>query len=327
MMQPLMFEPILKRIRWGGRRLGTELHKPLGDANDYAESWEIADHGDDQSIVSEGVYEGWTLRRLVESKARELFGGERICEQFPLLIKYLDANDRLSLQVHPDDELAKQIDPQENGKTEAWVIIDVEPGSRLFAGLRDDVERNDLEEALRAGTAEELLNSFEVKRGDCVFIPAGTVHAIGEGVLLAEIQQMSDITFRLFDWGWVDSNGNPRELHIAEGVGATDFRRGPVSPVVPHVIEDVGGHRLEELVRGEFFVIRRHTLDDEATAGLSPDDRFHVLMVLEGEAVLGCAGEWMELGRGRTVLVPADCAGKVEFTAKSDAVVLDSFLP
>ena len=326
-MEPLVFEPILKRIRWGGRRLGSVLKKPIGEHADYAESWEIADHGGDQSIVSEGNYRGQTLQQLVKNHGSELFGAERICKQFPLLIKFLDAHDRLSLQVHPDDELAVKHDPLENGKTEAWVILETVPGSRLYAGLKEGVGRDELDSALRAGTAENLLHSFTVTAGDCVFIPAGTVHAIGEGILLAEIQQMSDITFRLFDWGRLGSDGEPRELHIEDGLAATDFARGPVSRVLPQTISERDGHRLEELVRGEYFVIRRHTLENQASATVSPDNRFHVLMVVDGAVTLNCAGETMTLDRGRTVLVPAECDGEVRLEAHDGAVVVDSFLP
>ena len=326
-MRPLVFEPILKRIRWGGRRLGSVLGKPIGKQIDYAESWEIADHGDDQSIVSEGNYRGQTLQQLVKNNARELLGAERVCKQFPLLIKFLDAHDRLSLQVHPDDELAVQYDPQENGKTEAWVIIEAKPGSRLYAGLKEGVGRDELDSALKAGTAKNLLHSFTVTAGDCVFIPAGTVHAIGEGILLAEIQQMSDITFRLFDWGRLGSDGEPRELHIENGLAATDFTRGPVSPVSPQLIASSDGHTLEELVRGEYFVIRRHTLGNRASATVSSDNRFHVLMVVEGAVTLNCVGETMALDRGRTVLIPAECDDEVRFAAHDGAVVVDSFLP
>jgi mannose-6-phosphate isomerase len=326
-MQPLVFEPILKRIRWGGQRLGSVLKKPIGKQADYAESWEIADHGDDQSIVSLGDFRNWTLRQLVEKKTRELFGAERICKQFPLLIKFLDAHDRLSLQVHPNDELAVKYDPQENGKTEAWVIIEAEPRSRLYAGLKEGVGRDELDSALQAGTAEDLLHSFTVTAGDCVFIPAGTVHAIGEGILLAEIQQMSDITFRLFDWGRLGSDGEPRELHIEDGLAATDFTRGPVSRVLPQTITERDGHTLEELVRGEYFVIHRHTLQNQASTTFASDNRFHVLMVVEGGVTLHCAGETMTLERGRTALIPAECDGEVRLEAHDGAVVVDSFLP
>src|SRR5690606_25224095 len=149
-MHPLEFQPILKRARWGGRRLES-LGKRLGDGNDYAESWELADHGDDQSVVLGSDYEGWTLRRLVTERNKELFGRHAGRTQFPLLLKFLDANDRLSVQVHPNDEQAKQFDAHENGKTEAWVIIDAQPGSRIFAGLNNGVTRDELRQAATDG--------------------------------------------------------------------------------------------------------------------------------------------------------------------------------
>lgn len=326
-MPPLQFEPILKRLRWGGRRLGTVLGKPIGQESDYAESWELADHGQDQSIVAGGPYHGWTLGRLVAQRGPELFGNRAEYRQFPLLIKFLDADDRLSVQVHPHDELAKQFDPTENGKTEAWVIIEAEPDSRLYAGLKDGVGRDELATALRDGTASQCLHSFTVRPGDCVFIPAGTVHAIGEGILLAEIQQMSDITFRLYDWGRLGSDGQPRELHIEEGLAATDFNRGPVSPVLSKTISSEP-HRLEELVRCDYFVIRRHTLSAGAAPfKLSPDDRFHVLMTLAGGIEVNCGGEKQQIGRGRTVLIPAAAASVAQVASLDGAVVLDSILP
>src|SRR5690606_2788447 len=150
--------------------------------NDYAESWELADHGNDQSVVLNGEYAGWTLRRLVEEKNAELFGRHAGMTQFPLLVKFLDAHDRLSVQVHPNDEQAKQYDPHENGKTEAWVIVDAEPGAKLYAGLKEGVTADQLRQASENGTVEQLLHSFEVSPGECVFIPAGTVHAIGAGI-------------------------------------------------------------------------------------------------------------------------------------------------
>lgn len=189
-MDILQFQPIIKQARWGGQRLGTLLNKSIGDATDYAESWEIADHGDDQSVVIGGEFDGWTLEQLVAEHSQAVIG-HADCEQFPLLIKFLDANDRLSLQVHPNDELAKQVDPNENGKTEAWVIAATEPGSLLFSGLKDGVDRAAFQAAIESGNFDDVLHTIEVSVGDCVFIPAGTVHAIGEGIVLAEVQQQS----------------------------------------------------------------------------------------------------------------------------------------
>ncbi|MGH7201883.1 MAG: type I phosphomannose isomerase catalytic subunit [Planctomycetaceae bacterium] len=320
-MPLLEFDPILKRIRWGGRRLGRVLGKPIGEEPDYAESWEIADHGDDQSVVRSGPWQGWTLSRLVTEQGRELLGRHAGREQFPLLIKFLDASDRLSVQVHPDDRQAKRYDPRENGKTEAWVILDAEPGSRIYAGLNAGVDRARLRRHLDEGAVEECLHSFPAATGDGVFIPAGTVHAIGEGVLLAEIQQSSDITFRLYDWGRVDRDGNPRELHIDQALDCIDFDRGPVAPVTPQTI---GDHGAEELVRCEHFVLQRRRTD--RPFHISSGDRCHVLMTLDGSADAICDGEAARLDRGKTVLMPAG-AGDLQIEPAGTMTLLDAFLP
>ncbi len=322
-MQPLEFHPILKRIRWGGTRLGAVLGKPIGDAVDFAESWEIADHGDDQSVAAKGPYAGWTLRRLVAERERELFGRQAGRDQFPLLIKFLDAHDRLSLQVHPDDRLAIGYDPLENGKTETWVILDARPGSRIYAGLKTGVDRRRLERSLDGGNIEECLHRFTAGRGDCVFIPAGTVHAIGEGILLAEIQQSSDLTFRLHDWGRLGSDGKPRPLHVNEALCCIDFDRGPVDPVVPQVISKCD-HPVEELVRCDYFVLRRHRTEKPFV--LSPDERFHIVMVLAGSARMVCGTDRTHLTTGQTVLLPASCPD-VHFAPTADLVLLETFVP
>ncbi|MCH7686527.1 MAG: cytosine permease [Planctomycetes bacterium] len=259
-MQLIEFKPILKRIRWGGRRLGTIMGKPIGNADDYAESWDIADHGQDQSVVLNGSYQGETLNELVCSKNVEMLGIHAGREQFPLLVKFLDAHDRLSVQVHPNDEQAREFNPRENGKTEAWVILEAGPQSVIYAGLKPEVTQAKLEANLKAGTVESCLHCFQVSAGDCVFIPAGTVHAIGEGILLTEIQQSSDLTFRLFDWGRLGSDGIPREVHIEESLQCIDFDRGAVDPVVPHIVS-TSGSDVEELVRCDYFVIRRRELN------------------------------------------------------------------
>lgn len=307
-LSPLVFQPILKRIRWGGRRLGEVLGKEIGEAADYAESWELVDHGVDQSIVtapSESSVRGWTLKRLVEERSEDLFGESNAKTQFPLLIKFLDASDRLSVQVHPDDALARKFDPTENGKTEAWVILDAEPGALLYAGLKTGVTESDLRAALANESVEALLHTIEVKAGDCVFIPAGTIHAIGEGVLLAEVQQASDMTFRLYDWGRVGADGQPRQLHIEESVQATNWERGPVDPVAPVPLPGGG----ERLVECSFFSIDRHTFDGShelAVAGYA-----RVLIGLDGDGQIPVGDSLLPCGKGDTVLVPAGVSAEV----------------
>ncbi len=317
-MTPLFFKPILKRIRWGGRRLGSVLGKEIGHESDYAESWEIADHGHDQSMVLSGENAGSALGQLVAEKNSDLFGQDAGLEQFPLLMKFLDANDWLSLQVHPNDEQAKAYDATENGKTEAWIILHAEPGSEICVGLKRGIGREDFVAHLKAGTIEETLNKFEVSAGDCVFVPAGTVHAIGSGVLLAEVQQQSDLTFRLHDWGRVGSDGKPRELHIEQSLACIDFERGPVNPVVP-VPLDTGDHRSEELVHCDYFIIRRHC--SEAGFELQQDSRFRIVMVLEGDTLIRTNSGTLALAKGQTALLPA-CLSQAEIIPSSSVTLL-----
>ena len=323
-MTPLSFRPILKRLRWGGRRLGERLGKPIGGGSDYAESWEIADHGDDRSVVADGPFEGWTLARLVAERNAELFGRHAGLRQFPLLVKFLDATDRLSVQVHPDDARAKAFDPRENGKSEAWVVLDAEPGSVLFAGLRPGVTAERLRAAAEAGTVESLLHSFPVAPGECVYVPAGTVHAIGEGVLLAEIQQASDLTFRLYDWGRAGADGKPRALHVEQATACADFESGPVTPVTPRRTGH-GAGATDDLVRCGHFAIRRHVL----TGGhpIAADGRFRVLTAVAGDAEIDCGGETRPFGLGRTLLVPAASPEVTVRPRAGEVTILESFLP
>jgi mannose-6-phosphate isomerase len=301
-MEPLQFHPVLKRIRWGGRRLGTVLGKPIGDGDDYAESWEIADCGADQTLVAEGRFAGRSLAQLVEAEGPSLFGKGHRSPHFPLLIKFLDCNDRLSVQVHPNDEQARRMGRGDNGKTEAWFILEAKPESVIYAGLKPGVDRPTLEKHLDAGTVEECLHTFPARRGDCVFVPAGTVHALGEGILLAEVQQTSDATFRLFDWGRLGTDGKPRDLHREESLQCIDFKRGPVNPVDPRAFED-GTERIEELASCDYFILRQRTFSHALQ--LEDTGQFRVLMPLGRPIVLRSGGYEKTLRLGATVLLPA----------------------
>jgi mannose-6-phosphate isomerase len=318
-LHPLIFEPILRRLVWGGRRLGTLLGKPIGDGDDYAESWEIADYHDSVSVVRDGPLAGTTLRDLVRSRPRELFGRAHAdLSQFPLLIKLIDARETLSVQVHPDDALGRSL-ADDNGKTEAWVVLDAEPGSLIYAGLKPGVDREQFEAAVRSGDVEPLLHRFEPRPGDCVLIEAGTAHAIGAGVLLVEVQQTSDATFRIFDWNRKGGDGKPRELHIDKAMRAIDFGRGPVDPIVPRplVLED--GNVREALAQCPYFQLERWTLKEPQEVGR--DDRFTAVMVLSGEVRVGLGEDEPSLGRGRTLLLPATI-GPQALTPIGRAVVL-----
>ena len=307
-LHPLRFGPILKRLIWGGRRLGSVLGKPIGVEDDYAESWEVSDHRDDVSIVLDGPLAGSTLRDLVRDRGVELLGpGFAGATQFPLLIKYIDARQVLSVQVHPDDELGRRL-VDDNGKTETWVVVDAEPGSLIYAGLVPGVTRERFARAIATGEVEPLLHAIPARRGDCILIPAGVVHAIGAGVMIAEVQQMSDATFRVFDWNRVGADGKARKLHIAEALEATDFAAGPVDPIATEARPIAGGGgSAEALSSTEFFALERLRLHGPARVG-SPE-RFTIAMVLEGAAVVddGRGGPPTPLGFGETMLLPASC--------------------
>jgi mannose-6-phosphate isomerase len=307
MLPPLLFTPIYRRYIWGGRRFAAAFGRPLPAGDDYAESWELVDRGGDQSIVRAGPLAGRSLGEIVRGQGVDVFGRSHP-PAFPLLFKFLDANRVLSVQVHPDDARAARLDPPDRGKTEAWYVVAAEPGSRIYAGLREGVDQAALAAAIRGGSCEEVLHSFAPVAGDCVFIPAGTVHAIGGGLLVAEIQQSSDVTYRLFDWNRTGPDGKPRPLHIEAGVEAVT-RLGPVDPVQPEVTADPAVRRLAAC---EYFVL------DEVrpTSGwwCGGDDRCRFLAVLEGEVRLPDRWGLPALGPGACALLPAS-AGAQEIAA------------
>ncbi len=322
-LHPLRFEPIFKRLVWGGRKLATVLRKPIGEGSEYAESWEISDHRLDVSRVVDGPLAGSTLRDLVRSHGECLFGpAVGLRDQFPLLVKFIDARQDLSVQVHPDDDLGRRL-ANDNGKTETWVVINADPGSKIYAGLKPGTTRRSMALAIEDGTVETLLHSFEAKAGDCILIPAGTVHAIGAGVVLAEFQQMSDATFRLHDWNRVGLDGKPRPLHIAESLESINFDAGPISPMLTTVEPCLGGAR-ERLARSEYFALERLTLLGPTTIG--EDDRFTIVLGVDGEVKVRSGEMTATLGLGQTLLLPASI-GPCEVTPRGSATLLTCVVP
>jgi mannose-6-phosphate isomerase len=318
---PLRFQPLLKRYIWGGRRINTVLGKPLGPENDYGESWELSDHGDDQSTVANGPWKGAPLGTLVREHGRGILGRHYPLPCFPLLIKFLDAQQNLSLQVHPNDEQAANITPPDNGKTEAWYVLHAEPESTIYAGLKPGVDRIQFEECLRAGRATEAIHQIHARPGDFIYLPAGTVHALGRGLLVAEVQQSSDVTYRLFDWNRLGPDGRPRQLHLDRGLDAVDFARGPVDPQTPRPTENPAVVRFIEC---EKFVIDRWQIGKSTSFG--GDRRFHILQPLTGEIRIPGDPESNPLKLGDTCLLPADL-GKVEIVAEKESQFLDVYLP
>ncbi len=317
---PLRFEPLLRRYLWGGRRLGTKLGKPIGDGQ-CAESWEIVDHGNDQSIVLAGPQQGQTLHELVAQHGRELFGRHHPQPQFPLLMKFLDAQRTLSVQVHPNDAQAAQLDPPDRGKTEAWVVLDAEPGSLIYAGLKEGVDRAALQRAIAEGTSESCLHQFSPQPGECIFLPAGTIHALGAGLMVAEIQQASDTTYRLYDWNRTDANGRPRELHIDQGLAVINYEYGPGRTQQPQPTDKP---HIERLVTCDKFILDRWTFDEPQTIG--GDNRFHLLAVLAGSIQVQNDPTGAPLDLGKTALIPA-ASGPLELRPSEPTVMLEAYLP
>lgn len=305
MLTPLILAPIYRRYIWGGRRFEVALGRALPPGDDYAESWELVDHGADQSTVAHGPLAGRTLGDLVRSQGGELLGRHAPRSSFPLLFKFLDACRDLSVQVHPDDARAARLVPPDLGKTEAWYVIDALPGSRIYAGLKPGVSRDDFAAALRAGRCDDALHSFVASAGDCVFIPAGTVHALGAGLLIAEIQQSSDVTYRLHDWNRVGPDGKGRPLHVEAGLEATT-QMLPVNPVTPTVTSDPAVRRL---VRSDYFVF-----DEVRPTGrweIGGDDGCHFLAVLSGTFAFDDRWALPPVTRGQCVLLPAAIGAQI----------------
>jgi len=318
-LYPLRFRPILRRYLWGGRRLA-ELGKPLGEGDDYAESWELCDRGADQSVVAAGPLAGTSLGALVRERGRELLGRHHPQPRFPLLFKFLDARRTLSVQVHPNDAQAARLDPPDLGKTEAWVVLAADPGSFLYCGLKRGFDRPAVERELNRGTVELCLHRLEPWPGDCFFLPAGTPHAIGGGLLIAEIQQSSDVTYRLHDFGRTGPDGKPRPLHLAQALACIDYTRGLIGAQAG----TVAAAGVERLVDCPQFVLDRHTLTSAREIG--GDDCCRFLAVISGELSIAGDAAGNSLRAGDTVLLPAAC-GPVLASPREAAVLLECYLP
>ncbi len=322
-MDLLTFDPIIKTTRWGGRRLGTVLHKPIGNADRYAESWEIADFNNDQSQINSGPFKKSSLKQLLSEHKKEILGKHSHFEHFPILVKFLDVADRLSLQVHPDDEYTQAHQLKTSGKTEAWIILQCNPESRVYAGLRKNISPQEFSESIRARNIDSCVHSFPVKPGDAILVPAGTVHALGEGILLAEFQQMSHLTYRIHDWGRLDLNGEPRELHWKQALDSIHFNQQVIAPAKPKLVDKEKG--LQELIRSEHFVIRKYTTS-KILEFTGTDNYFRIFTIVSGSAEFSQGQRKVLYKTGQTILAPASTSG-FSINPVGEVQILEAFLP
>jgi mannose-6-phosphate isomerase len=306
-LMPLRFRPVFKTALWGGTHLQELLQAPV-EQEPTGEAWLLSDQGANQSVVIDGPWQGTTLRQLMERVPERLLGrNARMYRRFPLLLKFIDAAQPLSIQVHPTDELARQLEPTRdgNGKTEAWFILRAEPDATIYAGLRAGVTVAHVESAVAEQRGlEAFVEQYEAKVGDCFFLPAGTIHAIGSGLLLFEVQQTSDITYRLSDWGRVDpKTGQPRELHLAKGLQCLDDTLGPCRPIT-------GGHTqcedalFDALVQCDYFTLARW--DSQRRFHVGALDECRVIVCIGGSGSICHAETEYPLRFGDVLLLPAE---------------------
>lgn len=316
-LYPLKFKPILKEKIWGGSKLNTFLHKD-SDSNQVGESWEISDVEGDFSIVAKGELQGKTLRSLIEKYQSELVGKsiyEHFQNKFPLLIKFIDAKENLSVQLHPDDVLAKK---RHNsfGKTEMWYIMQADEGCGIIVGFKDGVSVEDYENSLKNNSIEDLLNFEEVNPGDTFFIKPGLIHAIGKGVVLAEIQQTSDITYRVYDYNRIDDEGNSRQLHTEEAKEAIDFEANDEYKIDYTSKEN----NKTSLVENQYFKTKQIKLSQELTLDYSSTDSFVIYMNIEGNTKVSTDRGDEVLKAGETLLIPA-CIDEVKITSNNSTLL------
>ncbi|MFM8273163.1 MAG: type I phosphomannose isomerase catalytic subunit [Gemmata sp.] len=325
-LYPLRFDPIFTANLWGGRRLPAYLNRPAPHADPIGEAWVLSDVDGSPSRVAAGPLAGLTLRDLLAADPARVLGAAKAPQgRFPLLLKFLDARHELSVQVHPNDARAALLGPGKFGKTEAWVVLERDSAtSKLYAGFTEGVCAADFRAALANKTAPRTLHSFTPEPGDCVFLEAGTVHAIGANLLLFEVQQTSDITYRLYDWDRVDAKtGRPRQLHIDEGLACADFGRGPCRAVAPPLVV-ADGVRREALVSCGHFTLDRLTGAGPFRVGAPGECR--AVVCVGGTGELEWAGSRWPLSAGDVYLLPAEVGGAVARPA-TELTLLECGLP
>lgn len=303
-MKAIKLNPAFKDYLWGGTKLRDEYGKKC-DLDKVAESWELSCHKDGCSVVADGEYAGLTLPQYIEKAGKAVLGTD--CEKFeyfPILIKLIDAKQNLSVQVHPDNDYAMRVEG-EYGKTEMWYVVDCEPGAGLLYGFKHEISKEEFRRRIEDNTLLEVTNRVEVHPGEVFFIEAGTLHAIGEGILIAEIQQNSNTTYRVYDYGRVGADGKPRQLHIEKAIDVTRLAPATRPCGRPQAKpEAFDGGSVLPLASCDYFTVKEMEVTSHA-ALMADEKSFHSLLLLDGSLTLSMGGEKLEMKKGDSVFVPA----------------------
>ena len=312
-MEPLFLKPATKDYLWGGTRLKEEFNKD-SEYDIVAETWECSVHPDGLSVIVNGMYSGKTLKEVIDLYP-EIMGAKYCqCEELPIMIKFIDAAKDLSVQVHPNDEYARAYENQ-NGKTEMWYILDASEDAKLIYGFEEGVSKETFVEAIETGRIMECLRQVPIRKGESYLIPAGTVHAIGAGTLIAEIQENSNVTYRLYDYDRVDKDGNKRELHLEKALEVSVFDTPSDNKSGKKLYSD-DNYTLAELSKCEYFTVNKYDVKNSCSISVEKET-FHVILCVDGAAMLNCADKKFSISKGQCVFLPAgigkcDIVGNVE---------------
>lgn len=326
---PIKFKPIFKEKIWGGQKLKTVLSKDIPKDAAIGESWELSGYGSDLSTIFDKDLGTITIQQLLESNQKKVLGNTSISPHFPLLYKFIDASSKLSVQAHPDDSQARENKWGNNGKTECWYINDVKTNGEIILGFKEGVTINDVETCINNNTLDTILNRVPISKGDVLFCPAGTVHSILEDTILYEIQETSDATFRLYDWGRVDKTGKPRQLHIEESLKVIDTSYHTRYKIPPVSVQDNNG--IEHLFRVacKYFALEEYIFENHAKIILPPKTSFTVITVIEGSiSIYGYNTDTYTTYKGETLFIPAGfCKKSVTAESENSARFLLSTVP
>lgn len=322
-LYPLKFQPIFIEKLWGGSKIEKILNKNAFLSDKIGESWEISDLKDNISVVNNGKLKGHNLKQVIDLYKSDLLGKrifKKYGSEFPLLIKFIDANKDLSVQVHPDDFYAEKYYKMK-GKNEVWYIIDADSDSKIITGFNKDTDIKEFKEKLSNNQLDDILNFEKVEKGDFFKIPSKRIHAIGTGILLAEIQQSSNITFRVFDWDRIDLNGKKRELHIEEALNNLDFEKYTNNDIKTSDFEN----SINCLCKKDFFTTNILVFDDIFERNYSNIDSFVIFICVEGNCTLHFDKKTEELKYGETILLPS-IFKNISFSTQNQARILETYI-